>query len=135
MRVPRLSFFRVETIKINTYIHFFSIILCLSLCSNCTKMPRPLWCNLEKIAHFETKRTVPNCSIWAIGDRSSYFFNSSKNNLFNICGFAFPFVSFIACPTKKPTALSFPALKSATDCGFAAIIFNTTSLIAPSSDI
>ena len=39
-----------------------------------------------------------------------YFFNSSKNILFSICGFAFPFVSFIACPTKNPNALSFPAL-------------------------
>ena len=41
---------------------------------------------------------------------NNYLFNSSKNNLFNNCGFAFPFVSFIACPTKKPKALSLPAL-------------------------
>lgn len=41
---------------------------------------------------------------------SSYLFNSSKNILFSIWGFAFPLVSFMACPTKNPNALSFPAL-------------------------
>ncbi len=39
-----------------------------------------------------------------------YLFNSSNINLFNICGFPFPFISFIHCPTKNPSALSFPAL-------------------------
>ena len=39
-----------------------------------------------------------------------YLFISSINILFNICGFALPFVAFIACPTKNPKALSFPAL-------------------------
>lgn len=39
-----------------------------------------------------------------------YLFNSSTNILFNICGFAFPFVVFIACPTKNPNALSLPFL-------------------------
>lgn len=44
-----------------------------------------------------------------------WLFISSTNILLSICGFAFPFVSFIACPTKYPIALSLPALKSATD--------------------
>ena len=39
-----------------------------------------------------------------------YLFISSINILFNICGFACPFVCFIAWPTKNPSALSFPAL-------------------------
>ena len=39
-----------------------------------------------------------------------YFFNSSKNISFNIFGFAFPLVCFMACPTKNPNALSFPPL-------------------------
>ena len=40
----------------------------------------------------------------------NYLFNSPKNILFSIPGFAFPLVAFIACPTKYPSALSFPAL-------------------------
>jgi hypothetical protein len=36
--------------------------------------------------------------------------NSSFKILFITCGLALPFVSFIACPTKKPKALSFPLL-------------------------
>lgn len=39
-----------------------------------------------------------------------YLDNSFKNISFNIFGFAFPFVCFMACPTKKPKARSFPAL-------------------------
>ena len=39
-----------------------------------------------------------------------YLLSSSKNILLSICGLAFPFVAFIACPTKNPSALSFPAL-------------------------
>ena len=41
---------------------------------------------------------------------SFYFPISSLKNLFRSCGFAFPFVCFIACPTKNPKALSLPFL-------------------------
>lgn len=59
-----------------------------------------------------SKNLLPTCLL-QVGSFLSYIqllFNSSKNILFNICGFAFPLVSFMACPTKNPKALSFPAL-------------------------
>ena len=34
---------------------------------------------------------------------------------FTTCGLALPFVSFMICPMRKPTAFFLPALKSATD--------------------
>ena len=42
--------------------------------------------------------------------KTNYFSNSFFKSWFNSCGFALPFVSFIAWPTKNPNNLSFPDL-------------------------
>ena len=41
--------------------------------------------------------------------------NFSINILLTMPGFAFPWVAFIICPTRKPRAFFLPALKSAMD--------------------
>ena len=77
---------------------------------------------------------------WGSHQKITFFFIyifsiSSLNILLSICGFAFPFVCFIAWPTKNPNALSFPDFISATDWGLFFNISTTTSFIAPSSEI
>ena len=61
-----------------------------------------------KSNEFRKHTSVQNFTF--IIDYYPYFVKYSSINLFRICGFPFPFISFIHWPTKNPSALSFPFL-------------------------
>ena len=55
------------------------------------------------------------------------------SNSFTTFGFACPLVSFMTCPTKKPSTLVFPERYSSSCLGFADRILSITALRLPSS--
>lgn len=54
-------------------------------------------------------------AISAALSRPSYRLINSRTSALTTAGSALPFIARIVCPTMKPIAFSFPALKSATD--------------------